>query len=115
MNVTAKMDGFFVVPRQAGSIKDVGGNCRLIEKAHEAPHECSDRDCPGDVNQRKLAAFDGLLAACKRAKELYDYLALGPFGAAAKYGPDHDYERISDEECLDTRGALEDALAKAQE
>lgn len=67
------------------------------------------------ANQPKLETFDGLLAACKRAKGLYDYLALGPFGAAAEYGPDHDYERISDEECLATRGALEAAIANAKE
>lgn len=68
-----------------------------------------------EADARKLEAFDRLLAACERAKGLYDYLALGPFGAAAKYGPDHDYERISDEECLATRGALEAAIANAKQ
>ena len=29
----------------------------------QIPHECSDPDCPGHVNRRKLAAFDGLLEA----------------------------------------------------
>lgn len=53
-----------------------------------------------------------LVAVCKFARDLYDYLALGPFGAAAKYGPDHDYEQISDAECLRTRQMLETVLAK---
>jgi hypothetical protein len=41
-------------------------DARLIELAPTAPHECSDPDCPGNVNRRKLLAFDGLLALAQK-------------------------------------------------
>jgi hypothetical protein len=52
-----------------------------------------------------------LAAVCKRAKDLYDYIALGPMGAACKYGPEHDYGRWTDEDMLKLRSDLETALA----
>lgn len=39
------------------------GNARLVAAVHTAPHECADPQCPGNVNRRKLEAFDELLAA----------------------------------------------------
>jgi hypothetical protein len=41
------------------------GNAHLIATACAAPHECSDPQCPGNVNWRKLELFDELLAAFK--------------------------------------------------
>lgn len=46
-------------------------NAHLAAKACEAPHECSDPQCPGNVNRRKLEAYDGLLAA-------YNAILAGP-------------------------------------
>lgn len=60
-----------------------------------------------------LNAGADLLAACKAEIELDDYLALGPLGAAAKYGPDHDFEIRADRQCHEVRGLLEAAVAKA--
>jgi hypothetical protein len=52
--------------------------------APTAPHECSDPQCPGDVNRRKLAAFDGLLSATqKTAAWLLDCAALNDEEAQA--------------------------------
>lgn len=55
----------------------------LILRAHEAPHECSDPQCPGNVNRRKLEAFDGLLAVCKRYYALFDKAAHVEAGSLA--------------------------------
>lgn len=44
-------------------------NAHLIAAAPTAPHECDDPACPGNVNRKKLAAFDGLLGACKALDE----------------------------------------------
>lgn len=35
----------------------------LKHRYREAPHECSDPACPGNVNWRKLEAFDKMLGA----------------------------------------------------
>jgi hypothetical protein len=59
-----------------------------------------------------IASAPDLLAACKKAAWLYDEMALGPLGAAAKYGP--DYEPPTDQECLNIRQIINDAIAKAE-
>lgn len=41
-------------------------NAILIALAPTAPHECDDPECPGNVNRRKLEAFDGLLTQFER-------------------------------------------------
>jgi hypothetical protein len=69
------------------------------------PHEHVPQVC-GIIN-----AGTELAAVCKRAKDLYDYIALGPMGAACKYGPEHDYGRWTDEDMLKLRSDLETALA----
>jgi dynactin complex subunit len=53
-----------------------------------------------------------LLVACKSAATTCDQLSLGPLDAAAKYGP--DYEPPDDEYFLNVRGALAEAIAKAE-
>ena len=62
MSVIVHADGFSVVPSGQPLITDVVGNADLLRVAHTAPHECSDPQCPGNLNRRKLEAFDGLLA-----------------------------------------------------
>lgn len=37
------------------------GDAFIAAIAHSAPHECKDRDCPGDVNRRKLEAVKALI------------------------------------------------------
>ena len=44
-------------------------NARLIAAAPIAPHECDDPKCPGNVNRRKLEAFDEMLEALMRARD----------------------------------------------
>ena len=56
---------------------------------------------------------DELLEACKRARELYDHLALGTLEAACKYGD--NYEPPTDEDWLNMRTGLEQAIANATE
>ncbi len=56
-------------------------------------------------------AASDLLAACKRAAELYDDLSIGTLEAAARYGP--DYEPPTANDCLRVRGELDSAIAKA--
>ena len=82
--------------------KTARGACTIEASGYQMTVE----HCP------KHAAVDDLLAACKKAKDLYDYLALGPLGLAVKYGPDH--EDRSDESILQVRGDLEAAIAKAE-
>jgi len=53
-----------------------------------------------------------LLEACKEAKRLYDHFSLSPLAAASKYGD--NYEPPTDEEYLEMRKALEQAIAKAE-
>ena len=53
-----------------------------------------------------------LLDACKKAAWLYDQLAMGPLDAAVKYGP--DYMPPTDEQCLEIRQALHDAIIEAE-
>ncbi|KKN47318.1 hypothetical protein LCGC14_0664240 [marine sediment metagenome] len=67
-------------------------------------HCCS--ACGIDYN-----VYTALLEACKEARKLYDELARGPLGNAAKFGP--DFEPMSDEEILEIRKALESAIATA--
>ena len=55
---------------------------------------------------------DALLEACKGARKLYDEMARGPLGNAAKFGP--DFEPMSDEDILEIRKALEDAIATTE-
>lgn len=64
LSVTAQQDGFFVVPVARGPCKEVVGNVAILTLAQTAPHECDNPECPGDVNRRRLEAFEGLLAAC---------------------------------------------------
>lgn len=59
-------------------------------------------------NQQKI-----LVDAIKGAIWLYDEMAMSPFEAAAKHGP--DYTPPSDEDCLEVRKALQDALSSVQE
>ena len=66
LNITVQQDGFFVVPRRKPSGKELVGNFDLLTMVLAAPHECSDPQCPGNVNRRKLEAFDRLLAVCER-------------------------------------------------
>lgn len=53
-----------------------------------------------------------LREACKRARDLYDHLALGSLEAACKYGD--TCEPPTDENCLQVRGLLEAALAETE-
>ena len=48
----------------------VNVNAGLIALAPTAPHDCDVPGCPGADNKRKLAAFDGLLEAAKRAVDI---------------------------------------------
>ena len=41
----------------------------LYAIAAYAPHSCGDPLCPGEVNRRKLEAFDGLLEAAKHTHD----------------------------------------------
>ena len=45
---------------------ELKANAHLIATARTAPHECADTQCPGNINRRKLEAFDGLLAVCEQ-------------------------------------------------
>lgn len=58
-------------------------NAHLIAKAHEAPHECSDAQCPGNVNRRKLEACASLFCAATKLLAEYDY---GTAMASALHG-----------------------------
>lgn len=42
------------------------GNAQLLALAPTAPHECVNSECPGNVNQLKLEAFDKLKTAAER-------------------------------------------------
>jgi hypothetical protein len=53
-----------------------------------------------------------LLEACKRAKWLYDQLALSPLDAAVKYGD--EYKPPGEDELLDIREQIGAAIAKAE-
>lgn len=44
-------------------------NRQLIVFAALAPHDCSDENCPGNVNRRKLELFNELIDACKAVSE----------------------------------------------
>lgn len=66
----------------------------------------------GRANATLIAAAPDLLKACRHAASLYDHLSLGTLEAAVKYGP--NYEPPSDEDCLQVRGLLGDAIAKAE-
>lgn len=50
------------------------GNACLLGLSPTAPHHCADALCPGDVNRRRLEAYDGLV---KVGKQLRDALAKG--------------------------------------
>ena len=65
------------------------------------------------ANARLISAAPDLLDACKRARELYDHLALGTLEAACKYGD--NYEPPIDEDWLNMRAGLEQAIANATE
>ena len=43
-------------------------NAALLALAPTAPHYCGDPECPGELNARKLAAFDALLEAVRDAE-----------------------------------------------
>ena len=58
------------------------------------------------------AVAQTLLNAVEHAAEMYDELALGPLGAAAKYGP--DYTPPSDDDWLALRQELQDAATLAR-
>ncbi len=66
-----------------------------------------------EANTRLIAAAPELLEACKRARELYDHLALGTLEATCKYGD--NYEPPTDEDWLNMRAGLEEAIANATE
>ena len=64
------------------------------------------------ANAKLIASAPELLEACKEAARLYDELALSLLAAAAKYGP--NYEPPTDEEWLEMRKELKQAIAKAE-
>lgn len=70
--VTAQQDGFFVVPDRRPSGKDLVGNVDLLTTATTAPHECSDPQCPGNVNRLKVEACASLFCACTKLLAEYD-------------------------------------------
>ena len=45
-------------------------NARLIAAASTAPHDCTDPNCPGAINKRKLEAFDEMLEALRHVDEI---------------------------------------------
>lgn len=57
----------------------------LVKRALEVPHACPDPTCPGDINRRKLAAFDALLAACKAAMTYVDEIAMADAGDEVRH------------------------------
>ncbi len=63
-------------------------------------------------NSLLISAAPDLLEACKLACDFYDRLALSPLAGAAKYGP--DYNPPTDEDCLEVRNMLENAISKAE-
>lgn len=63
--------------------------------------------------ERLLKEHKLLVEAVKGAIWLYDEMAMSPLEAAAKHGP--DYTPPSDEDCLEVRKALQDALSSVQE
>lgn len=48
------------------SEREQGDNMRLVGLSATAPHHCVDPECPGDVNRRKLEAFEPMLAFIKK-------------------------------------------------
>ena len=64
-------------------------------------------------NAHLIAAAPELLEACKEAARLYDHFSLSPLAAASKYGD--NYEPPTQEEYLEMRKILEQAIAKAEE
>ena len=64
-------------------------------------------------NARLIAVAPELLEACKEAARLYDHFSLSPLAAASKYGD--NYEPPTQEEYLEMRKTLEQAIAKAEE
>lgn len=44
-------------------------NARLIAAAPEAPHECDDPKCPGNINRQKLELYDEMV---KALQEIYE-------------------------------------------
>lgn len=80
----------------------------------------SDCDCGGwesmcESCQQQLDELETerklLLRACKAAALLYDHLAMSPLESAVKYGP--DYNPPTDEDLLNTRNFLNEAIARA--
>jgi len=67
---------------------------------------------------RQLDAAPDLLAACKTGLELYDELAVetNPLACAARHGPDYEPPSWQEwnEMCLEVRGILQAAIAKAE-
>lgn len=42
---------------------DNDGDAELLARAREVPHHCTDPNCPGDINRRKLEAFEAMREA----------------------------------------------------
>ena len=52
--------------------EEVEANARLIAAAPEAPHDCGNPDCPGQINKRKLDVYPELLEALRNLVHSYD-------------------------------------------
>jgi hypothetical protein len=74
--------------------------------------KCWETNLQDEANARLIAAAPDLLEACKSAALLYDHLAMSTLEAAVKYGP--DYKPPTDEDMLETRNCLNEAISKAE-
>ena len=54
---------FFICELFRDHFATVKGNAALIVLAPTAPHDCDDPHCPGNINRRKLEAFDEIRQA----------------------------------------------------
>lgn len=57
-------DGYEIVSKNLGGViayVNNEENACVMACGHEAPHECADPQCPGDINRRKLEAYPDLV------------------------------------------------------
>lgn len=85
----------------ADSVADDEHGDALMAKAREAPHECTDPQCPGDVNRLKLEAYPKLLGIAMEVVRMH--------AVTSADWPGSDWRSMVG----DLAGEARDAIAKA--
>lgn len=105
--VSLDRNNFSTFVANCGTNADSASNTLQIVADHKAainaPHECADPQCPGDINRRKLAAFDGLLWIAVEVVRMHCVTSAD--------WPGSDWRNMVG----DLAGVAEAAIAKAQE